>query len=80
VKSAALPSLAFAGISLSFDNHTFLGLQNFFQVSLEQDAQEIFTDVVMKTSMRVPVVLKVGSSHVRVTSVSFKGRLSFPDV
>jgi hypothetical protein len=42
-----------------------------FQVSLEQDAQENFTDVTMQTpTMRMPVVFKVGSSHIRVTSVS----------
>ena len=31
VKSAALPSLAFAGINLSSDNHPFLSLSNFFK-------------------------------------------------
>jgi hypothetical protein len=41
--------------------------------------QESFTDVTMKTSMREPVVLKVGSSHVRVTSVSL-GEGSFLDL
>ena len=42
--------------------------------------QETFTDVTMKTSMREPVVLKVGSSHIRVTSVSLsEGPFSFPE-
>ena len=39
--------------------------------------QESFSDVTMKTSMREPVELKVGSSHIRVTSVSLgEGSLS----
>ncbi|KAF8806096.1 hypothetical protein BYT27DRAFT_7141632 [Phlegmacium glaucopus] len=40
-----------------------------FAMSLEQGNQETFTDVTMKNSMRVPVALKVGSGHIRVTSV-----------
>ncbi|KAF8165773.1 hypothetical protein B0H34DRAFT_794124 [Crassisporium funariophilum] len=39
-----------------------------YPVSLEQEVHETFTDVTMKTSMRVPVVLRVGSTHIRVTS------------
>ena len=49
----------------------------FNQVSLEQDVQESFTNVNMKTSMRMPVELKVGSSHILVTSVSLS-EISFP--
>ena len=71
VKTAALPSLSFAGIDFFFEGYPFYELTRFFyQVSLEQDAQENFTDVNMKTSIRVPVELRVGSSHIRVTSVS----------
>jgi hypothetical protein len=51
----------------------------FFQVSLEQDMQESFTGVTMKTFRREPVVLQVGSAHIRVTSVSL-GEGSFPEV
>lgn len=47
------------------------------QVSLEQDAHEKFANVNMKTSMWMPVELNVGSSHIRVTSVSLS-EISFP--
>ena len=42
--------------------------------------QESFNNVTMKTSMREPVVLKVGSSHIGVTSVSLSEGLFFPEV
>ena len=78
VKTTAIPSLAFAGINFSFDEYPFMSLHNlFFQVSLEQDTQESFTDVNMKTSMRVPVELKVGSSHIRIISVSLQVKYLF---
>ncbi|KAF9527976.1 hypothetical protein CPB83DRAFT_363170 [Crepidotus variabilis] len=38
-------------------------------VSLEQEAHESFSDVTMRTAARIPVVLRVGSSHIRVTSI-----------
>lgn len=80
VKTAALPSLAFAGINFSFDQYHLRAYETFFQVSLEQDVQENFTNVNMKTSMRVPVELKVGSTHIRVTSVSLREISLFPEV
>ena len=68
-ESDGTPVVGLCGYQLFFNNYQFLSLQSPFQVSLEQGTQENFTDV-MKTAMRVPVVLKVGSSHIRVTSVS----------
>ncbi|KAF8883153.1 hypothetical protein CPB84DRAFT_1817082 [Gymnopilus junonius] len=40
-----------------------------YPVSLEQEAFETFYDVTMRTPMRIPVIMRVGSSHIRVTSV-----------
>ncbi|CAA7259350.1 unnamed protein product [Cyclocybe aegerita] len=40
-----------------------------YPVSLEQEAHESFSDVTLKSSVRIPVVVRVGSSHIRVTSV-----------
>ncbi|KDR84288.1 hypothetical protein GALMADRAFT_87191 [Galerina marginata CBS 339.88] len=40
-----------------------------YPVSLEQEANETFYDVQMRTTLRVPVIMRVGSSHIRVTSV-----------
>ena len=57
-----------------------MSLHNFFcEVSLEQDAQENFNDVIMKTPMRMPVELKVGSSHIRITSVRLCENPLFPE-
>ncbi|PPQ78909.1 hypothetical protein CVT25_002369 [Psilocybe cyanescens] len=40
-----------------------------YPVSLEQEVHDTFFDVMMRTSSRVPVVMRVGTSHIRVTSV-----------
>ena len=75
METTALSSLAFAGITLILITTHFRAYN--LKVSLEQDSQENFTDATMKKSMRVPVVLKIGSSHIRVTSVSLsEGSLS----
>jgi hypothetical protein len=39
-------------------------------VSLEQELHENFNDVTMRTVARIPVILRVGTSHIRVTSVN----------
>ena len=41
-----------------------------YPVSLEQENHETFYDVTMRTPMRIPVILRVGTTHIRVTSVS----------
>lgn len=41
-------------------------------VSLEDERREVFTEATMRQAhqMRMPVTLEVGSSHIRITSVS----------
>lgn len=41
-------------------------------MGLEDERREVFTEVMMRQAhqMRMPVVLEIGASHIRITSVS----------
>lgn len=68
--SGLLPFLHF--VIRVFDIHMLIrnGTDISLPVSLEQELHENFNDVTMRTVARIPVILRVGTSHIRVTSVN----------